>query len=177
MRGANGITLIELVLTIGIVAVLSALAVPSFSNLRQDSARAATVNSFLQALFLARSESMKRGQVVSLCKSRDGSTCAGRNAAWRDGWMLFENSKRDEPPQRDPGELVLLVNEGWRSGTITSNRDSYSFRPHQQAVINGTIVFCDSRGSTHARAIIISHTGRPRVAQRDSSNRALRCPA
>jgi hypothetical protein len=45
-----------------------------------------------------------------------------------------------------------------------------------QAVVNGTIVFCDARGSAHARAIIISHTGRPRVAQRDADGKPLRCP-
>jgi hypothetical protein len=89
--------------------------------------------------------------------------------------MIFVNTDRDELPQRDPGEAVLLVTESWRGGTITSNRPSYSFRPYRQGVVNGTIVFCDPRGSDHARAIIISHTGRPRVAQRDASNRALRC--
>jgi type IV fimbrial biogenesis protein FimT len=177
MRRSQGVTLIELVTTIGIVAILTSLAAPSFSNLRHDAERTSTVNSFLLALFLARSEAMKRGQIVSVCKSRDGSTCAGKNVVWQEGWLVFVNQDRDEPPERDPDEPVLLVNEGWRHGTINSNRESYSFRPYQQAVVNGTIVFCDPRGSQQARAIIISHTGRPRVARRDASNRALRCPA
>jgi type IV fimbrial biogenesis protein FimT len=177
MRRSQGITLVELITTVGIVAILSSIAVPSFSHLRNDAERTTTVNGFLHALYLARSESIKRGQVVSICKSADGSTCAGKGANWSEGWMVFANNDRDDLPVRDPDEPVLLVNEGWQAGSIDSNREAYSFRPYQQAVVNGTIVFCDPRGSAHARAIIISHTGRPRVAQRDSSNRALQCPA
>ena len=44
-----------------------------------------------------------------------------------------------------------------------------------QGVVNGTLVFCDPRGSAHARAIIISHTGRPRVARLDADGKPLRC--
>lgn len=174
MRRLRGVTLIELATTIGIVAILGTLAVPSFQQLRYDSARTAVVNGFLHGVFFARSESIKRGTVVTMCKSRDGSTCTS-DAAWHDGWMVFVNHDRDDLPERDPGEDVLLVTAAWPDGTIASNRAAYSFRPYQQAVVNGTIVFCDPRGSEHARAIIISHTGRPRVAQRDASNRPLRC--
>ena len=77
---------------------------------------------------------------------------------------------------RDYGEPVLSVHAGWRGGHITSNRKAFSFRPIIQGVVNGTVLFCDPRGNAHARAIIISHTGRPRVSQRDSSNKPLRCP-
>jgi type IV fimbrial biogenesis protein FimT len=176
MRGSQGVTLIELVTTLGIVAILSAAAAPTLKHFGDDSERAAAVNSFLHAIFLARSESIKRGQVVTLCKSLDGSRCVER-ASWSDGWIVFVNTDRDDAPQRDPGEPVILVNSGWPRGSITSNRTAYSFRPMQQGVVNGTIVFCDPRGSEHARAIIISQTGRPRVARRDSSNRPLRCTA
>jgi len=176
MRPSHGLTLIELITTIGIVAILATVAVPSFNDLRLDSQRTTTVNDFIHALFLARSEAIKRGQVVSICKSKDGTTCAAKGAQWDDGWIVFANNDRDDLPVRDPDEPILLVNSGWTAGSITSNREAYSFRAYQQAVVNGTIIFCDPRGSAHARAIIISHTGRPRVAQRDSDNRPLKCP-
>ncbi len=175
MRAPHGLTLIELVTTVTILAILSVVAIPSFNHLLHESQRAAAVNGFLRGLFLARSESIKRGRMVTLCKSRDGASCTPAGE-WHAGWIVFVNMDRDEPPVRDDGEHIIHVDAGWRGGTITSNRAAYSFRPHQQGVVNGTIVFCDPRGSAHARAIIISNTGRPRVAQRDSSNRALRCP-
>jgi type IV fimbrial biogenesis protein FimT len=176
MGRSQGVTLIELVTAITILAILTSLTIPSFGNLRRDAERSTAVNALLHAVFLARSETIRRSQTVSICKSRDGSTCT-RGGNWHEGWIVFANPNHATVPQRDANEPLLLVNQGWPHGTITSNRESYSFRPYQQGVVNGTLVFCDSRGSAQARAIIISHTGRPRVAVRGSDNKPLKCPA
>lgn len=176
-RAHRGVTLIELLVALAIVAILGAIAAPTFRDLALNSARTATVNDFFHALFLARSEAIKRGQIVSLCPSADGQSCAKQQGAWTQGWIVFVNKDRDEPVVRDEDEPLLAVYRPRENISIESNRASYSFRPHVQAVVNGTIVFCDPRGSAHARAIIISHTGRPRVAQRDSSGKPLKCGA
>lgn len=179
MRAAgcnSGFTLIEIMIALAVLSILGTLAVPGFSNLLQDSARTSAVNSFIHTVFLARSEAIKRGQVVSICKSTDGANCNAA-AEWNGGWITFVNSDRDEPPQRDADESLLFVQQSWQGGKVTSNRTAFSFRPHTQGVVNGTLVFCDKRGSTSARAVIISHVGRPRVSQRDASNRPLVCAA
>lgn len=176
LEQSAGITLIEVITTMAIVAIIVGMAAPSFVNLVYDNGRTTAVNGFFHSLYLARSEAIKRAKVVSICKSKNGKACDERLAApWNEGWMVFVNSDRDEPPQRDPGERVLSIHEGWDAGEISSNRRAYSFRPHEQGVVNGTIVFCDPRGSAHARAIIINHIGRPRISKRDASNRPLRC--
>lgn len=175
MRASQGVSLFELLTAISVLAILGAIAMPGLSNLRHDAGRTTAVNDFIHALFLARSEAIKRGSVVSLCKTTDGSTCMNKNPDWNAGWMVFANEDRDDPPVRDADEPVLSVYAGWPEGHITSNRQAYSFRPNTQGVVNGTILFCDPRGSAQARAIIISHTGRPRVAPRDASNKPLRC--
>jgi type IV fimbrial biogenesis protein FimT len=174
MRRPGGVTLIELMISLGVVGILATVAAPGFANLIADSARTTAVNDLFHALFLARSESMKRGAVVSVCKSPEGLTCS-RQGDWTAGWIVFVNDDADEPAVRDPAETVLAVYQGWARGRITSNRLAYSFRPYTQGVINGTIVFCDPRGGAHARAIIVSHSGRPRISKRDSSNRLLSC--
>lgn len=176
MHTSHGFTLLELLTTVSVVAILGTLAAPTFGSLRLDSARTAAVNSFFHSLFLARSEAIKRGTVVSLCKSPDGQHCtSGKTAQWTEGYVVFVNQDRDEPVQIDAGEEVLQVVGPWDTGRITANRESFSFRPYTQGVVNGTVVFCDTRGADHARAIIISHTGRPRISQRDASNRRLSC--
>lgn len=172
----SGLTLVEMITTTALIAIVGTLAVPSFNHMRLNAQRTATVNNFFHSLFLARSEAVKRGEIVSLCRSSDGQVCAPRSAAWTVGWIVFVNRDRDEPAVRDESEELLAVYAGWENGTIASNRLTYSFRPTVQGVVNGTIVFCDPRGSAQARAIIISHTGRPRVAQKDASGRPLRCP-
>ena len=177
MCKSAGTTLVELLTAFAVVAVLATLAAPSFRSLQLDSRRTAVVNGFLHGLFLARSEAIKRMRIVSVCRSSDGQRCDSSDADWSSGWIVFVNHDRDDPPARDADEDVIASSGSWPGGTITSNRRAYSFRPVRQGVVNGTIVFCDARGSTQARAILISHTGRPRVAQRDADGKPLRCPS
>ncbi|HKQ12460.1 MAG TPA: GspH/FimT family pseudopilin [Steroidobacteraceae bacterium] len=174
MCKAAGTTLLEVLMALAVIAVLTTLAAPSLQSLHWNSRRTAAVNGFLHTIFLARSEAITRAQIVSVCHSSDGQQC-GAGADWNTGWIVFVNSDRDDPPARDAAEPLLLSSAGWPGMSITSNRRAYSFRPVTQAVVNGTIVFCDARGSAEARAIIISHTGRPRVAQRDAAGKPLRC--
>lgn len=173
---SRGTTLLELMITLSVAAILLGLAVPSFGGMWLDSRRAVAVNALVRGIYLARTTAVFRNQVVSICRSSDGSTCSHQTADWQQGWLVFVNLDRDDPPIRDANEPVLAVQGGWDTGSITSNRRSYSFRPHQHRVVNGTVVFCDRRGPAHARAIIINSAGRPRIATRDSDNRPLRCP-
>lgn len=178
MHANRGFTLVEMLTTLAIVGILSTLAAPAFADLRLNAARTAAVNQLFHAVFVARSEAIKRNSVVTVCKTSDGRQCAnGASAGWGAGYLVFVNVDRDEPAQIDAGEEILLVGQPWASGRISSNREAYSFRPYTQGVVNGTLVFCDSRGGAEARAIIISHTGRPRISLRDASNRRLACPS
>ncbi len=174
---ARGFSLLELMVTLSVAAVLLGLAVPSFRGMWLDSERAIAVNSFVHSIFLARSAAATYHRTVSICRSLDGQTCSTDLANWQLGWMVFINDDRDEPPVRDANERVLAIQQAFPQGTITSNRRGYSFKPYYRTVVNGTLVFCDRRGSAHARAIIINIAGRPRVSKRDSDNRPLRCPS
>jgi type IV fimbrial biogenesis protein FimT len=176
MQKSIGFTLLEMVATLSVAGTLAFFAVPSFHTMVLDARRTAAVNDFLQALFLARSEALTRGEVVSVCKSPDQQQCANRAPEWTAGWIVFVNRDREEPPHRDPDETLIAAFPGRPSGRITANRQAFSFRPYYHAVINGTVTFCDRRGSAHARAIIINRAGRPRLARRSSDRTALRCP-
>jgi hypothetical protein len=90
---------------------------------------------------------------------------------------VFVNADRDRPPVVDADEPILRRHPPIPRMSIQSNRAALSFRPITQLDVNGTIVFCDERGGTSARAIIVSHTGRPRVSMRDASGRSLLCAA
>lgn len=173
---AGGFTLLELLVTVSVLGILTGLAVPAFSTMWLNSQRTVAVNAFIHSVFLARSTALQRGRTVSICRSTDGETCSNGMADWQRGWIVFVNADRDQPPVRDTNEPLLSVFAAWKGGTITSNRVSYSFRPQHNDVLNGTLVFCDRRGPSEARAIIINYAGRPRISTRDSSDRPLRCP-
>ena len=170
----RGYTLIELMLGLALVAMTLAWGVPSFGTLLRDAARTRQVNQFLQAVYVARSESIKRNGVVSLCPTRNGATCSP-GAQWQTGWLVFVNFDRDSPAARDAGEPLLRAYERWDTGHITSNRSTLSFRPFGQMGVTATVTFCDDRGPKAARAVIISQTGRPRISSRSASGTALAC--
>lgn len=173
----RGVSLIELIVTVSVLAVLGGLAAPAFSGMWLDAQRTTVVNEFVRSVHLARSAAVHVGRTVTLCRSPDGQTCSHQADDWQSGWMVFVNRDDDQPPVRDSNETVLSVTQAWRGGSIRSNRLAYSFRPYVHRVVNGSVVFCDRRGSPQARAIIVNSAGRPRVSSRDSNGRPLRCPA
>lgn len=176
MRGQAGVSLAELLLALALLGVVAGFAVPSFRSLQLDAMRARQVNQFVQSIHLARSEAMKRNGVVSLCPSRDGLACAVAGAAdWEAGWLVFENVDRDTPAVLDPGEPVIQVYRQWTGGRVLGNRSTLSFRSFGQSGVTATYVFCDARGARSARAVIISQTGRPRIATRSAAGTVLEC--
>lgn len=173
-RGTRGFALPELLCTLAVAAAVTGWALPSFRDLALDAARAREVNGFVQAVHLARSEAIKRNEVVSLCPSPDGASCAA-GSAWEGGWIVFANADHDSPAARDAGEELIRAFPAWPEGSVDSNRSTLSFRPFTQSGVTATVTFCDRRGSRAARAVIISQTGRPRVAERSSSGGPLPC--
>ncbi len=176
MRGlfsARGVSLIELLLVIGISAFLLSMGIPSFRQLIMDNRLTTAVNELVGTVQFARSEAAKRNLEIVLCPGANGRQCAGRS--WEKGWLVFANLDRDRPARLDPGEPLLYVKPPRDDLRISANRRAFRFRPIGRRSVNGTITFCDSRGSAHARAVIISYTGRPRVSARDASNQTLNC--
>lgn len=172
----GGFTLYELLIAALLVAALLAVGAPGLRWAALDARRTADINAFVTAVQLARSESAKRPAPVTLCKSMDGAVCGGRGSHFDSGWIVFVDEDDDSPPQRDAGEPLLYVHEPAIQGTIRSNRARYTFRPFYRRSTNGTVTFCDARGTEAARAVILSYTGRPRVADTTASGRPLECP-
>jgi len=177
VRRCRGITLWELIWVLALVATLTAVAAPGFRSLVLDARRTADINAFISAIQLSRSEAAKRGRPVVLCKTADGSTCGGAEIGFDSGWMVFVNVDDIRPPQRAPEEQLLYRHEPQTRGTIRANRRLFEFRAFGWRSTNGTITFCDRRGTAQARAVIVSYTGRPRVSPRGPRNRTLACAA
>ena len=176
MGVGKGFTLLELAVTLAIVAVLLVAGVPSMQTLLLDSRRSRVVNELLRALHAARAESLRSSADVVLCPADDHQSCVGSQAAWRRGWMVFVNSNGDDPPVRDEDERVVLHYAADHPGDVSANRTSFVYRPFGRRSTTGTLVYCDRRGATGARAVIVSHTGRPRVSSLTASGTPLVCP-
>src|SRR5687767_9439407 len=84
---ASGFSLIELMVTIAIVAILLALGLPSFEGSMRSNRVATTTNEMLASLALARSEAIRSSRESRICASADGSTC-GAGLDWNAGWII-----------------------------------------------------------------------------------------
>lgn len=87
-----GVTLVELIVAVAILAIIAAMALPSFNNVIVSNRLAAGANELVGSLQAARSEAIRRGSRVVVCASSSGTTCTG---TWSDGWIVFEDANRD----------------------------------------------------------------------------------
>lgn len=174
MYRIRGFTLYELLLTLGLVALLLSIGLPSFSGTLARSRQAIEINALFHAFHLARKESIMRRKVVSLCPSRDGETCRP-GTDWSFGWIMFENADRDSPPQIDPGEIVLNAHKVSESIHIQANRRGFTLRATFLRATNGTFVVCDAENRILPKGLIVSYTGRPRVAMQRPGGQPYAC--
>lgn len=77
--GQAGFTLIELMVTIAVLAIVLAIAVPSFQGITNRNRLSAITNELVAAIQLTRAEAIRRNTRVTMCPTTDGSTCSGAN--------------------------------------------------------------------------------------------------
>lgn len=90
MNKNNGFTLIELIVTVALAAIVIAIAVPSFNSIIQGNRIATQTNELVSTLNLARSEALARGVQVSLCPSTNQTSCSGSD--WSGGWIVVTDT-------------------------------------------------------------------------------------
>jgi prepilin-type N-terminal cleavage/methylation domain-containing protein len=158
-----GYSLLELMMTIAVMALVLTLGIPSFAALKARHAQRVELDALFHAIHQARKASIMRKQVVSLCPTTDGNACDPGHD-WSGGFLLFENSDRDEPPELDDGEILLRRHQAGKTLKISANRRGFTLRATFLRATNGTLVVCDRAGRVAPKALVVSYTGRPRVA-------------
>lgn len=173
----RGFTLIEMMVTITVAAILTSIAVPNLRNFIQNNRLSSGVNDLLHSLNLARTDAIKRqnGNVV-VCGST-APTVANPVCTYNtfSGWFVFVDLNNNW--QHDNGEQVLESHAPLDASVTVkadANNDIVSYAPTGFANLPGaafptnTLVFCDVRGvrqvgaQSTARALTISRTGRAR---------------
>jgi type IV fimbrial biogenesis protein FimT len=173
-RTQAGFTLVELIVALGLAAVLLGIGVPAFTDFVRNNRVIAVTNELVTALQFARSEAVKRNNNVTICISDDGAACTG-GASWEDGWIVFDDANANAVV--DGAQIVrthaevgggntLRVTAGNVGNFISFNGNGFP-RDTAGGILTATFSICDSRGAAAgvARTVQLGASGRVRSSE------------
>ena len=162
----TGLTLIELMVVIALIAILTGFVAPSFSSLLQSNQRTTLTNIIVGNIIAARSASIKGRQTVLLCRSANQQNCdaaAPQLSDWKDGWIGFIDRNGNDQFDNTVDQLILSQAAVTPNHRLTFNNwGRIRFYPNG-SVRNGRFILCDNRNPEIARTIILYRTGRIRL--------------
>jgi type IV fimbrial biogenesis protein FimT len=152
-------------ITLTIVSIGLAIALPNLSPLLARLQMDAVVSEFTHTLYLARSEAIKRAANVTLCTSVTGKNCTN-TGDWQQGWLLFADNNTNKQYDTDEPRIRVskAVNNAFTLKGNTYVSSSISYLPTGRlSVLGGTINVCALDKSQVGRNIVLIATGRFRV--------------
>lgn len=139
----KGFTLVELMVTIAIVAILAAIALPSFNGIMANVRMKSEIDMIASDLTFARSEAAKRGLDISVCPSGGCAT-----TSWTGGWTIFQGTLSTTittantiRSQYALASSDTLNSAGSLAGGVSFNRSGFTYA-------NGEITLHDSANTT-----------------------------
>ena len=164
---SKGFTLVEMMVTVAIVAILAAIAFPSFSYVLRNNRVRTQANDIISAFNLARNEAITRSRGVSVCAAdtRNGvPTACGAADDWNYGWIVFV----DDTATGAPGTLGTVL-RSWtaneKNSFVADGDVTYvRFNPRGEAQLDDEVTFTlkpsDNCRNQQQRAITITPLGR-----------------
>lgn len=165
-RSETGFTIIELLVTVVVVGILAALAMPSFQDLVRKRNATTVAETFVSDMRFARSESLKRTTPVTVCQSSNSATCSAVAGAWVTGWITFIDFNGNGAVDMDdtllrvqtsPAGIVSIQNN------LASDRRFFTYQANGIArAANQTffIVPNGANGANMRRLVCVSVSGR-----------------
>jgi len=173
-RKCRGYTLPEIFITLGIVAIVLSLAVPSVSNIIKDNQLVSHLNAVVADIHFARSEAVKRDVRVIMCRSPNPElpipSCGGTNFNWNTGYIIFADNGKYANNVYNNGVDTLL-----RRGLISDDdvilRTNVNWNNNLEFNADGStneggialMSFCDDRREQHGKQIQVTQNGIPKL--------------
>lgn len=165
LRSKCGFTLIELIVVLSIAAIIIVMSAPSFAEMIRNYRLTTQANQILSELYYARSEAVRRGVQVSI--RRESTT----DTIWTDGWQIFADVNGNGT--LDNGTDTLLkrhqpLNDNFTLISGNNYAVWLAYLPSGYPISsnglgNDTFRLCAQNDTNHARSIIVSNTGRPKI--------------
>ena len=179
MEKQKGFTLVELLITIVVISILLAAAVPSFMQAIKNNRVTGQATSFVISTQMARNEAIKRGASTTMCAANaDMDACSGSND-WSTGWIVFSDLNRDGVINTNAGaatsgttcleteDCLLSTVDGPVRSTLTAGNSDIRFLPTGRTA-NGPITFtlkADDCEHSQKRNIIMTLQGHTSITE------------
>jgi type IV fimbrial biogenesis protein FimT len=163
----RGFTAVELMVTVAVVAILTAIALPALRTFVLNARRDSLVNGLVASLNYARSQALTLDQGAYFCPGTTAptsTTCPG--GAWTSGWELIATSIGATVAKQLAVHNLSSASTTPAIATVYGTT-SLEFNGNGTATLTSSsatnteeiIVICDSRGSSYARAVEINAAG------------------
>jgi type IV fimbrial biogenesis protein FimT len=163
-RNGRGFTLIEMIVTVTVLAILAGLAAPSFSDFMRRNQVSSQSNEFLGALRLARATAISESRFVSICPSKDPSAATPAcedSADFSQGWIMYNATVANKPFAA--GDVLVKVNQATPNVSLMAPDAgkviTFNARGASTAGALG-ILLCARRGSESIGESTLRATGR-----------------
>ena len=173
----GGVTLIELMTAISILAILAAIAVPSFQSVVASTRLSGAVSELTASFARARVESIRLGTRVTVCRSNAANTQCSNTAGggWETGWLIVQDIQRPTVNASvDAGDSITFVGQSLPAeirilgNSYLANYISFSANGQSKAMLGGIspgrIRVCSTssalQDSARARDLVINSAGR-----------------
>jgi type IV fimbrial biogenesis protein FimT len=161
---SGGFTLTELLVAITILAVLIALAAPSFVEAIRNRRLDSQIGQLVYSLNVTRSEAVKRNSPTTICKSANGSACA-TSGEWQQGWIVFVDANGNQVFDGSPEEIIHITQAllpGFTLRASTNVVNAVSFDAKGVSTTAGVFVLCADGQINRARLVEVNLAGRIR---------------
>ena len=167
-----GFTLIELVITIALLGILLAWAIPNVRTFIKNARISSTASELMGDIGVARQEAQRRGVVVEICASTNGTTCLTGSVDWLNGWIIRTvttgqiiryNQTPGGPSSGRVAYNLLTANGPAAIAFIPSGSMSTTVGSAPPVIINVRDDRASASGDTTQRDISVTLVGRPQV--------------
>jgi type IV fimbrial biogenesis protein FimT len=177
---SHGFTLIELLVALVLGAIVTTLSVP-IANMVKSSRASSIAYEFTAALNFARSEAIKRGTRVTVCRTIDGTRCEGKNDVnhqklWDSGWMVFSDANGNGQFNTTQDKILRIrgpLKDGYSLRSNAKVRVTYKSIGISPGFMDSWTVCAPGGDSGIAKGIILSYTGRVRFAKDTNGNGSI----